>query len=427
MHRSILLVALAATLVAGCDSGPPDVVRQPLVVVGFDSADWTWIDERIAAGTMPHFASMVEEGVRADLLSLLPLAKSPTIWTSIATGKRPVKHGVAGFIRHEGGVERSSARTAVTYWEILGAVGRTQAVVGWWVTYPATPVNGVLVSDYIQYYASGQKIEDRAVYPPERAAEIDALRVSPEDITLDDLARFIDVDLAREHGEAAEEALRELKWIYAGDETFRRVARSLYETAPPDVFTVYFRGVDAVSHAYWQYFKPQSTTLRVNAWKREMLDELIPRYYDYADELLGEILGYVDPSSRIMVCSDHGFQGFAASGRGLALGVNMHDENGILLMKGPGIRSGARLERAEVKDLAPTLLAMAGIPFARDFDGHVLGEAFEPSFQEWTTELLTNAVDSYEGIVPRPVAMAEGDQEVDQEMIERLRALGYID
>ena len=41
-----------------------------------------------------------------------------------------------------------------------------------------------------------------------------------------------------------------------------------------------------------------------------------------------------------------------------------------------------RLTSANVADLAPTLLVLAGEPVARDMDGRVLSEAFDERFAE---------------------------------------------
>ena len=49
---------------------------------------------------------------------------------------------------------------------------------------------------------------------------------------------------------------------------------------------------------------------------------------------------------------------------------------------GAGVRSGVRLTSANVLDLAPTLLVLAGEPVARDMDGRVLAEAFDERFTE---------------------------------------------
>jgi predicted AlkP superfamily phosphohydrolase/phosphomutase len=431
VFRTCAAIACASVLggagLAGCGKSPPASTHDPIVFVGIDSADWTWIDALIQQGRMPNMAELERRGTRANLLSLVPAQKSPTIWTSIATGKRPAKHGIAGFLAREGGVERSIHRTAATYWEILGALGHRQAVIGWWVTYPAEAIDGVLVSDYVQYFRADDSKIEGAVYPPELWETIEPLRVRPESLTLDDLGRFIDVGVAQAHAEDAEKLLSDLRWIYAGDQTFRAIARELYKPGAFDVFTVYFRGLDAVCHSYWKYFKPKSSHLSPEPWAVQMLGDLIPRYHDYVDELLGEILAYVQPESRVIVCSDHGFEGFKETRQGLSLGIGMHRDHGILVMAGRDIRRDAVLESAEVKDIMPTLLLMAGLPPAHDLDGHVLLDAFEPGFRRWGEHVLTQEVDSYEGLVSRQDANAEEDTEVDAEVLQRLRALGYID
>jgi predicted AlkP superfamily phosphohydrolase/phosphomutase len=54
----------------------------------------------------------------------------------------------------------------------------------------------------------------------------------------------------------------------------------------------------------------------------------------------------------------------------------MHDERGILILHGPGIRQGVRLPDVRLVDVAPTLLAAAGVPAPAGLDGRVL-DVFE--------------------------------------------------
>ena len=51
--------------------------------------------------------------------------------------------------------------------------------------------------------------------------------------------------------------------------------------------------------------------------------------------------------------------------------------DGFLILCGSGIRGGVRLTSANVLDLAPTLIVLAGEPIARDMDGRVLAETFD--------------------------------------------------
>lgn len=53
-----------------------------------------------------------------------------------------------------------------------------------------------------------------------------------------------------------------------------------------------------------------------------------------------------------------------------------HRPDGILIANGPGIQSGTRIEGARLIDLAPTILAMLGLPVPDQFDGRVLDAAW---------------------------------------------------
>lgn len=50
----------------------------------------------------------------------------------------------------------------------------------------------------------------------------------------------------------------------------------------------------------------------------------------------------------------------------------MHDERGVLLLKGDGIKRGARLPEVRLVDIAPTLLTAAGLPVPAGLDGTTL-------------------------------------------------------
>ncbi len=63
-----------------------------VLLVGWDGADWKIIHPLLDAGKMPNLTALIENGVMGNLSSLRP-ELSPMLWTSIATGKRPYKHG----------------------------------------------------------------------------------------------------------------------------------------------------------------------------------------------------------------------------------------------------------------------------------------------------------------------------------------------
>src|SRR5581483_11493073 len=72
------------------------MVRGRVLLIGWDAADWKVIQPLMSAGRMPNVRRLVDTGVSGSLATLHP-PLSPMLWTSIATGKRPFKHGVLGF------------------------------------------------------------------------------------------------------------------------------------------------------------------------------------------------------------------------------------------------------------------------------------------------------------------------------------------
>jgi arylsulfatase A-like enzyme len=99
-----------------------------------------------------------------------------------------------------------------------------------------------------------------------------------------------------------------------------------------------------------------------------------------------------------------------------------HGMNGVLIAAGPPIKRGAHVRGARAPDIAPTVLHLLGVPVARDWEGVVLAEIFQP---EWSAEHPLRSVASY----GRRDAVGEDaiSTEVDEKIRDELRALGYID
>ena len=97
-----------------------------------------------------------------------------------------------------------------------------------------------------------------------------------------------------------------------------------------------------------------------------------------------------------------------------------HDENGIFIAHGTGIRKNVEIEGANIIDLTPTILAAYGIKPPDDMDGKVLIEVFEdaPVFD-------TEKIESDD----RDITDDSGEYSPEEEKAieERLRGLGYVD
>ena len=71
--------------------------EKKILLIGWDAADWNLIRPLLKAGKMPALQGLMERGVSGNLSTMNP-PYSPMLWTSVATGKTPDKHGVLGFI-----------------------------------------------------------------------------------------------------------------------------------------------------------------------------------------------------------------------------------------------------------------------------------------------------------------------------------------
>jgi predicted AlkP superfamily phosphohydrolase/phosphomutase len=94
-----------------------------------------------------------------------------------------------------------------------------------------------------------------------------------------------------------------------------------------------------------------------------------------------------------------------------------HRPEGIFIAAGEGIRPGRLACDAELVDLAPTILATAGLPVPNDMDGRVLEEIF----------LSAPAVARAAPAARAPDVDATLSPEEEALLVERLRSLGYME
>lgn len=432
-HRRVksvmtLAACVAACVAAGC-GGPPDAHVTKVVVIGIDGMDWSIADPLLDEGRLPNIAGVIDRGARADLRSLEPLMKSPVIWTTIATGKGPTRHGITGYLEASDGITPFSSRSwrARPVWDILSEKGRTVGVVNWMVTWPALPVNGYLVTDRILYRPEdGHGPIDGVTYPVELAAELGPRLRPMKDVGDDELKRFARGDALDNDGasRAVVDALGVLRGIYANDEMILDASRYLLESREqPDLLAIYVNGIDVSSHYFWTAMDPTSVDFPVDEKLRETFCDAIPRYYERIDSLVGEILSLIDEDSTVILCSDHGFRGPLRTSQGLKLGTSMHGPIGILAAAGPGIARGSSVKDVSVLDITPTLLALLGEPVGRDMDGFVIEDMLSASLLDRRPVAY---VETYESDAPRESAEPVKSP-VDEEIREQLRSLGYIE
>lgn len=411
---------------------PADATSTRLLLVGLDGADWSILDPLLTAGRLPHLERLIARGTRAKLRSIAPLL-SPVIWTSVATGVEPSRHGVLDFLAPgpDGAAQpvTSSTRRAPALWELLSAAEIEVGIVGWWATWPAEPVRGYLVADRIAYQLFGYRADIRdprgKTWPPELYSRIVPQIVVPESVGEERLESLLDA--GGRLGAASsdnEERLEGLRTLIAADDTHLRVALDLRSTFAPRFEAVYFEGIDTVGHLFMPCRPPVVAGTPSAACQG--FSGVVDRYYEETDRRLGRLLAEREDGWTVIVLSDHGFASGSDRPRSTdsrishGAAADWHRRFGILVLAGPGVREGVVLDEASVLDIAPTVLALFGQPVPRSWPGQALGRAMTDAF------LAAQPVRYRLDEPQRAAVLAEGIDPGAGDLLRKLRALGYV-
>lgn len=104
-----------------------------------------------------------------------------------------------------------------------------------------------------------------------------------------------------------------------------------------------------------------------------------------------------------------------------AFGISgCHRMHGVLIGSGGPVSKGAWLDEARIYDVAPTLLYLLGREVSSDMDGRILSEFIDEQF------LRNNPVRFTDRDGPGPDQALQFTEEENEEVIERLKSLGYI-
>lgn len=414
--------ATVLTLTAAPDVTPPEF--PPLTIVGGGNrvrvialdgvdasvfADAHWIDERTVFGATYRLAPQdTSDPARA--------------WTTIATGEPPSVHGVRGLeTRRVAGLRgtftNSSAvgrtigaatdlvrltrpsiasgqeRQSLTVWEVAEKAGLRTAVVNWWATWPATGEPVV--------------ISDRAVLRLEQRGNLDA-EISPASLYPLLQSKWAEIRTAaadaagRAFGSVADTATAAvLRRSAQLDATIVGLANSI---PPPkrDLDIVYLPGLDIAQHALLASDQqgallPSRATERIAALRT---------YYEFLRAVLGDWLRPGDHDV-IMIVTEPGRVETAAEGT-----LTVYEHVPQFDVK-PGVRSGGT---ANVEDVAPTILNLLGVPLSRELPGKPVGGIPGSGSGRYVPTY------GHPNATPPP----RTGKPLDQEMIDRLRSLGYV-
>ena len=273
------------------------------LLVGWDGATFTVLNELMAQGVMPFLKSFLEGGVRANLRTIVP-ALTPPAWTSLMTGRTPGHHGVFDFFRFEGQNSKhirfftSSDIQTETIWNLASKNGLRAASMNFPSMYPAPHISGYVVPGWVPW-----RQMRLACWPKDL---FDRLKALPE-VTLRELGMDIKLEEKSTEGVGTREEYgpwiefhtrRERNWF--------EIYKYLAATDPSELTAVLFDGVDKMQHLCWRFIRPVDAQPLTEDWEFAVRD-LCLNYYRQLDSIFQQMVQLAGPEATVLLASDHGF------------------------------------------------------------------------------------------------------------------------
>lgn len=366
---------------------PPLAKR--VLLVGWDGADWQIINPLLDAGKLPTLERFLNAGVMGNIATLRPML-SPILWTSIATGKRPSKHGIYGFVepRQEGDDVQtvlSTSRQTKAIWNILSQNGLRSQVFGWFASHPAEPLpGGVCVTNAFAPITGplnkpSPLLKD-CIYPERLRESIGPLRIHPDEMEGDHLTPFLPRGSEIDQSDPVQqERITLIRRILSQCAGVHAAATWALEHEPWDFAAIYYDGIDVFGHGFMSFHPPKMEA--IDAHNFEMYREVVTGIYRFHDLMLARLLELAGDETTVILVSDHGF--YSDHLRPPIVPdappnpVAWHRPHGIIALRGSGILADERVYGSTLLDIAPTILTLFGLPIGDDMDGRALAQVFE--------------------------------------------------
>jgi predicted AlkP superfamily phosphohydrolase/phosphomutase len=279
-----------------------------VLLIGLDGFGYDFTARVFAAGFMPFLADRAAAGAFGPAASTIPPV-STAAWTTATTGVGIGKHGIVDFRRREmadygfaraGRLINADDVRAPRVYEMAGDAGLSSFVLNLPVTYPAAPVNGVIVTGVLTPPGS-----DRGYWPPAFGEHLADYSYDLDAPVPDELPALC----------------RRLEELAAGR---ARVAAAAFARERFDLAIVIFTGPDRLFHRFYReaygWEDPADVPAAASAYLRAL---------DGACEKVFESFG---ADATLVACSDHGF----GAGPSQAFYVNRLLKRAGLLFAGGG-------------------------------------------------------------------------------------------
>jgi predicted AlkP superfamily phosphohydrolase/phosphomutase/Tfp pilus assembly protein PilF len=389
-----------------------------IAIFAIDGADWELLSELSDDDRIPNIKALSHGGATASLQTIQPTV-SPLVWTTMATGVTPDRHGVIDFVDHARNAPvDASSRHAPALWDIGEAFGRHSMVVNWWTAWPPTSPGTVVFDEPTE-------LVPNAIWPAALQQKAQSLEVPAQTVGYDQVRRFMNIssaeyDKAMSSNDPAD-PVKIFRDTLAKTWSDHRVAINTYKEQQPLLFMMSYEGTDTVNHLFSPFHPPLREDVSQDGYRRYW--PTVDNYYSEVDRLIGEWMSVLPADTTVMIVSAYGFKWgkirpHAMPNGGAAL--SDHRNPGIFIAYGNHVSASRAAHPISIYDIAPTVLAILGLPKSGEMPGDVATWAFKD-----ITPVESVRVVSYSEFVgERPVGGGVGLN--PQQFTAELRAIGHL-
>ncbi|MFQ5589712.1 MAG: alkaline phosphatase family protein [Phycisphaerae bacterium] len=262
-----------------------------MLIIGLDGATFDVLCPLMAEGRMPRLKAAMDSGASGVLRSTVPPI-TPAAWTTFLTGKQPGTHGIIDFERYDVQTNRltfNSTRSLAhvrTLWQLVGDCGLRVGSINVPMTYPATQVNGFMISGFETPGPAAN-----FVYPPELKKEVLQAWPDPTLKTKWQRRSFGGRQLFKDN----------VGYIVRSFHQGAHMAITVGDRLGWDVLMVVLKLVDNLQHKTWRYID-QRWSSRDPARR-----DITRAAFEELDRAVGALLDYADANNaRTLIVSDHG-------------------------------------------------------------------------------------------------------------------------
>lgn len=389
-----------------------------VAIFAIDGADWELISELSADGRIPNIRALILGGTTASLQTIQPTV-SPLVWTSVATGLPPDRHGVIDFVdRPTNRPVDSTTRRTPALWDIAEAFGRRAVTVNWWTGWPARPDGAVTFDTPVT-------LQRGAIYPSQLAQRVAQLEVSSQTIGSPQVRRFLNItddelNTATNSG-GPMDPINVLRDVLAKTWTDHRVALSLYQQQDPLLLMMNYEGTDAVNHLFAPYHPPYREGMSETNYRKYW--PAVANYYAEVDRLIGEWMKALSDDTTVIIVSAHGFRWGKNRPRAQPVGraaLSDHRNPGVFIAYGNHVAASRASHTISLYDVVPTVLSVMGLPQSAEMPGQHAAWMFRD-----ITPVTSVRVISYDEFFP--LHHLGGGAAIDaQQYTQKLQAIGHL-